>query len=303
MKSFNFNLLTASVVSCLVLSTSTAFAAASAGGLSNSSSSGSSTVTQPKPTTPEPQPDQSKTTGSTSSTTVSETTISESWWLNWDAVTSSKALMTEGHSCATLAQTRTISRLQQDILVSNCEEIAFYDSFDTEEGNGFKTLTGKKPVVAVPYGSFKKWNSYSQGAMLLKHNSPWVQAGSDGDGYSAALSTIHGSSKIETRGPITLEEGDYVLMFKLKASTQKLLPKYVGVTTVVSGGHTNIKHHSYVPSYYTNSSWDTVAIPIRVDYEDNIVLSIEDIFNGMKDRGSVVDDILIVKNINPISTN
>ncbi len=224
--------------------------------------------------------------------------ISETWWLDWSTISKSPALLREGHTCETLAQEQSVTTIQQDVLMDNCDTIAFYDSFDTEEGNRFKTLAGKKPVVALTYGSFKKWNSYGPGAMLLKHKSIWAQASADGDGYVASLSSIMGSAKIETRGAINLPAGSYKLMFKLKASTQKILPKYAGVTSTIIGKWTNIKQHSYVRSLYTNPYWDTVEIDFNLPLEDNVILSIEDIFNGMNDRGSIVDDIILLKVIN-----
>ncbi len=288
MKPFNFNLFATSIVSGLALLAPVSFAATSVSSFSNSLET--ITINRTEQQTPESR--------TFSVNDGDDSTASVGWWLDWDTVTASDAIMKEGHTCATLAQEVSITVEQQEALMNNCEDVIFYDSFDTEEGNGFKTLTGKSPVRALPYGSFKKWNSYGNGAMLLKHSSPWVQARLDGHGYAVALSTIHGGTRIETKGPISLEAGNYQLMFKLKASTEKILPKYVGVTTLITGGHTNIKQHDYVRSFYTNPHWDTVSVPFSVSYNDEIVLSLEDIFNGMKDRGSVVDGIVIIKNIN-----
>ncbi len=223
-----------------------------------------------------------------------ESSIEDNWWLDWNTVVSG-SILTEGQNCETLAQKSSITTEMRDTLLSECEAVYFYDSFDHEEGDGYQILTGKAPIHALPYGSFKKWNSYGQGAMLLKHNSIWVQAENDGPGYVTALSTIHGGTKIETRGAFPLPRGEFKLMFKLKASTKKVLPKYVGITTKITGEYTTIKHHSYVRSLYMNPYWDTVVIPFKTRFSDEVELELEDIFNGMKDRGSIVDDILLIK--------
>lgn len=220
--------------------------------------------------------------------------LSDKWWYSWDEIESTP-LINEGHTCETLAARPTLSLAQQDeIIGGGCLAIFFYDSFDYEEGNRFKPLTkGGAPVVALPYGSLQKWNSYGGGIMLLKHNSIWAQAGRDNQGYVVSLATVHGSSRIETKGGITLPKGRYNLLVKLKASTQKLLPKYVGVTTKIEGEAINIKQHDYVKSLYTNPYWDMIKIPFNVLYEDRVFISIEDIYNGMLDRGAIVDDIIL----------
>lgn len=219
--------------------------------------------------------------------------LSDKWWYSWDEIERTP-LINEGHTCETLAAKPTLSLAQQDeIIGGGCQFVAFYDSFDREEGNGFKPLAVGHPVVGVPYGSLQKWNSYGGGIMLLKHNSLWVQAYSDNEGYVANLATMNGSSRIETKGGITLPKGHYKLLVKLKASTQKLLPKYVGVTTKIEGEAINIKQHDYVKSLYTNPYWDMIKIPFNVLYEDRVFISIEDIFNGMAHKGAIVDDIIL----------
>ncbi|CAH0530401.1 hypothetical protein [Vibrio hippocampi] len=218
------------------------------------------------------------------------------WWTGWEDIVGTTELY-EAQTCATLMARSTPTLMLKDDLAEDCVEVVFYESFDTERGTGFQPISSKKttPTVAIPYGSLKKFNSYGSGPMLLKYNSIWAQAGADLQGYVLSLSTPYGSARVDTKGGIPLAAGNYKLAFKVKASTHSALAKFAGVSTHISGDYIDIRQNDYVQAFWNNTHWSTVIIPFSLVGEDEVRLSFEDIFNGVQNRGSIIDDIVVYK--------
>ena len=61
--------------------------------------------------------------------------IEADWWIKWSDI-KKQGLINENQTCDTLKTKPSLTEKQHELMVKKCTDVVFYDSFNSEEGNG-----------------------------------------------------------------------------------------------------------------------------------------------------------------------
>ncbi|HIF9077976.1 hypothetical protein [Photobacterium damselae] len=234
------------------------------------------------------------------------TNIESDWWIKWSDI-KKQDLINENQTCGTLKTKASLTEKQHEIISKKCTDVVFYDSFNSEEGNGYAPLMGYNSKIhyGMNYGSLIKWDVLGAPVRLFKHYNGHAQTNNSGDdeGYVLSLrsNALYGAAgKIEMKGPLKLMPGTYRISYKLKPTSGHGSLRYSGVVTTIQGQGLFDKDKSYSSCTYTRTSstcntWLTVNKKFTVTEQSNVYITMEDMFNGTDHYGSMIDDIIIFK--------
>ncbi|HIF9324736.1 TPA: hypothetical protein ACX6RP_001136 [Photobacterium damselae] len=235
------------------------------------------------------------------------TNIEADWWIKWSDI-KKQGLINENQTCDTLKTKSSLTEKQHELMAKKCTDVVFYDSFNSEEGNGYAPLMGYNNIIhyGMNYGSLIKWDVLGAPVRLFKYYNGHAKTKDTGDdeGYVLGLrsSVLYGAAgKIEMKGPLKLMPGTYRISYKLKPTSLHGSLKYAGVVTTIQGQGLFVKDKSYSGCSYTRTSsstcntWMTVNKKFTVMDNSEVYITMEDMFNGTDLYGSMIDDIIVFK--------
>lgn len=220
----------------------------------------------------------------------------QDWWKSWKEMTES-GLITELHNCNSIAGLAELNAKQQLLINNECKDMIFVDTFNNEEGNALAPFSGVAEIDGI--AQLQKWNvSKGNGVIVRRGSNPYVGDFNNPLSYSVQLGAQGNSSRIETKGWLAVEKGEYTLTFRVKerigAGSEA---KYSGVKTKITGNEsTYAEKNHFIQTSPHNRLWSTVTIDFNVMVKrDDIKISIENIFNGQSDEAAIIDTIVLFK--------